>query len=72
MHPQTRTVCGFFEKKFRVQGEKAERADLDFRYDDLKFMPLFPALDTGAVLVWKKNQMFQDSLFLFQPRGTMH
>lgn len=32
--------------------------DLDFRYDDLKFMPLFPALDTGAVLVWKKNQMF--------------
>lgn len=32
--------------------------DLDFQYDDLKFMPLFPALDTGAVLVWKKNQMF--------------
>lgn len=32
--------------------------DLDFRYDDLKFMPLFLALDTGAVLVWKKNQMF--------------
>lgn len=32
--------------------------DLDFQYDDLKFIPLFPELNTGAVLVWKKNQMF--------------
>lgn len=39
--------------------------DLDFQYDDLKFMPLFPALDTGAVLVWKKNQMFSSVISRF-------
>lgn len=27
-------------------------------YDDLCFIPLAPAMETGSVLVWKKNQMF--------------
>lgn len=31
---------------------------IDLDYDDLKFMHLSSVLDTGAVLVWKKNQMF--------------
>lgn len=39
--------------------------DLDFRYDNLKFIPLFPPLDTGAVLVWKKNQMFSAAIHKF-------
>lgn len=28
----------------------------DRAYEDLRFIPLFPTLETGAVLVWKKNQ----------------
>ena len=32
--------------------------DLEFQYDNLKFIPLCPTLHTGTVLVWKKNQMF--------------
>lgn len=28
----------------------------DRSYENLRFIPLFPALETGAVLVWKKNQ----------------
>lgn len=39
--------------------------DLDFRYDDLKFIPLFPRLETGAVLVWKKNQIFSSVVHSF-------
>ena len=39
--------------------------DLDFRYDDLKFIPLFPCLETGAVLVWKKNQIFSTAVQTF-------
>lgn len=39
--------------------------DLDFRYDDLKFIPLFPSLETGTVLVWKKNQIFSPSVHAF-------
>ncbi len=27
-------------------------------YEDLCFIPLSPAMETGSVLVWKKNQMF--------------
>lgn len=34
---------------------------LDFQYDDLRFLPLAPMLETGAVLVWKKNQHFSDA-----------
>lgn len=29
----------------------------DRSYENLRFVPLFPALETGAVLVWKKNQV---------------
>lgn len=39
--------------------------DLDFRYDDLKFIPLSPPIETGAVLVWKKNQMFTNAVHTF-------
>ncbi|USF28076.1 HTH-type transcriptional regulator CynR [Firmicutes bacterium ASF500] len=28
----------------------------DRSYENLRFIPLFPVLETGAVLVWKKNQ----------------
>lgn len=39
--------------------------DLDFKYNDLKFIPLSPAIETGAVLVWKKNQMFTNTVHRF-------
>lgn len=39
--------------------------DLDFRYDDLKFIPLYPPMETGAVLAWKKNQMFTNTVHAF-------
>lgn len=39
--------------------------DLDYRYDDLKFLPLSPPLETGAVLVWKKNQIFSPAVRAF-------
>lgn len=29
--------------------------DLNFSFDDLRFIPLSPAMDTGTVLVWKKD-----------------
>lgn len=38
---------------------------LDICYDDLKFIPLFPTLETGAVLAWKKNQIFSKSAGAF-------
>jgi len=31
-------------------------------YDDLCFVPLTPRLETGSVLVWKKNQMMGELL----------
>lgn len=30
--------------------------DLDMAFDDLRFLPLSPAMETGTVLVWKKDQ----------------
>lgn len=39
--------------------------DMDFHYDDLRFIPLSPALETGAVLVWKKNQLFSAEVRAF-------
>ena len=39
--------------------------DLNLRYDDLQFVPLFPVLETGAVLVWKKSQMFSSATSKF-------
>ena len=29
--------------------------DLNFSFDDLRFIPLSPTMDTGTVLVWKKD-----------------
>lgn len=34
-------------------------------YDDLRFVPLAPALRTGSVLVWKKNQTMGESITHF-------
>lgn len=34
---------------------------LDNRYDDLRFIPLRPRLEMGAVLAWKKNQTFSET-----------
>lgn len=31
--------------------------DLNFAFDDLRFIPLSPAMSTGTVLVWKKDQI---------------
>lgn len=39
--------------------------DLDIQYEDLRFIPLSPALETGAVLVWKKNQLFTPVVHAF-------
>lgn len=39
--------------------------DLDLGYNDLKFIPISPALETGAVLAWKKNQMFSSTVHTF-------
>lgn len=35
------------------------------RYEDLRFVPFAPKLETGSVLVWKKNQAHSDTLRLF-------
>ena len=34
---------------------------LDNQYDGLRFVPLEPKLETGAVLAWKKNQTFSET-----------
>ena len=39
--------------------------DLDFQSDDLRFIPFSPSLETGTVLVWKKNQMFSAAVHTF-------
>lgn len=31
--------------------------DLNLAFDDLRFIPLSPAMETGTVLVWKKDQV---------------
>lgn len=31
--------------------------DLNLAFDDLLFRPLSPAMETGTVLVWKKDQV---------------
>lgn len=36
--------------------------DLGIFYEDLCFTPLSPALETGSVLVWKKNQALSDTV----------
>lgn len=39
--------------------------DLGMKYEDLRFVPFAPKLETGSVLVWKKNQVHSDTLRLF-------
>lgn len=46
--------------------------DLGTIYDDLSFVPLHPLLETGSVLVWKKNQMMSEAArrFIDSVRNT--
>ena len=39
--------------------------ELDTRYQNLVFVPLEPRLTAGAVLVWKKNQFFTQTVEQF-------
>ena len=39
--------------------------DLDNRFDDLKFIPLSPALQFTSVVVWKKNQIHTNAVDAF-------
>jgi DNA-binding transcriptional LysR family regulator len=39
--------------------------DLGMMYGELRFIPFTPQLETGSVLVWKKNQAHADILRLF-------
>ena len=39
--------------------------DLNFSFDDLRFIPLSPAMDTGTVLVWKKDQVLTPAVEAF-------
>lgn len=39
--------------------------DLGMTYGKLRFIPFAPKLETGSVLVWKKNQAHTDTLRLF-------
>lgn len=39
--------------------------DLGIVYEDLCFVPLSPTLETGSVLVWKKNQSFSSTTTRF-------
>lgn len=39
--------------------------DLDMAFDDLRFLPLSPAMETGTVLVWKKDQMLTPAVEAF-------
>ena len=39
--------------------------DFGMTYGELRFIPFTPQLETGSVLVWKKNQAHADTLRLF-------
>lgn len=39
--------------------------DLNFTFDDLRFMPLSPTMSTGTVLVWKKDQVLTPAVEAF-------
>ena len=39
--------------------------DLNFSFDDLRFIPLSPTMDTGTVLVWKKEQVLTPAVEAF-------
>ena len=40
--------------------------DLDLAFDGLRFLPLSPAMETGTVLVWKKDQTLTPAAETFQ------
>ena len=39
--------------------------DLNFSFDDLRFIPLSPTMDTGTVLVWKKDLVLTPAVEAF-------
>lgn len=39
--------------------------DLNFTFDDLRFIPLSPTMSTGTVLVWKKDQILTPAVEAF-------
>ena len=39
--------------------------DLNLAFDDLRFLPLSPAMETGTVLVWKKDQALTPAVEAF-------
>lgn len=39
--------------------------DLNFTFDDLRFIPLSPTMSTGTVLVWKKDQVLTPAVEAF-------
>lgn len=39
--------------------------DLNFAFDDLRFLPLSPTMNTGTVLVWKKDQVLTPAVEAF-------
>lgn len=39
--------------------------NFDNLYQDLRFIPLFPEIKTGAVLIWKKNHIYSQTMFHF-------
>ena len=41
---------------------------LDTRYENLSFVPLAPPVETGTVLVWRKNQMLSKPAYRFLER----
>ena len=42
--------------------------DLNFSFDDLRFIPLSPTMDTGTVLVWKKDLVLTPVVEAFHQR----
>ena len=40
--------------------------DLNLAFDDLRFLPLSPAMETGTVLVWKKDQVLTPVMEVFR------
>ena len=45
--------------------------DLNFAFEDLRFLPLSPAMDTGTVLVWKKDQVLTPAVEAFHEHIKM-
>lgn len=39
--------------------------DLNYSYKELRFIPLYPVLEAGTVLAWKKEQVFTSATSTF-------